>query len=234
MIKLLPKKEIDRAKAMEREQFVKDGLVLAQRVDELRQVKATEEQKLKEWHENSIKVIQEDINKLSTEKNQLIIEIDNCREERKQLLKPLDKEWKELNQSKEELENKKIELFISQEQHRQNKDILEEEKKKISEIVSRITKNESETLKLKEEMASLKVLAQKEYEIAREEHISQTNIQEKKNQELNQREEEYKVALKTIEIREQQVKDKESNLITRENDLQKRLDRIISYEEKHK
>ena len=232
---ILPKKlDLDKARAQERKQEIDNGVALATSVDKLRQLKAREEQGLKEWRESSLKLVQGEIDEIITQKNSILGELKTLEETRKELLKPLDMEWTEINKVKEEIKELTQLFNIKELQRKEEEQKIEEEKKKISEIVSQITQNEKETEKSKESAKSLKELAQKEYEIAREEHNTQTDTVERKLSDLSQREKEYEVALKIIEIREKEVKEKESDIINREKHLASQQVALrIAYEKIH-
>ncbi len=64
-------------------------------------------------------------------------------------------------------------------------------------------------------------MAHHEYEVAKEEHDSQTRTHEIALNEIAKRHEEYTVALKVIEVREHEVNEKESDLIKKEQHLEK-------------
>jgi hypothetical protein len=232
---ILPKKtDIDKQKNDERKRFIDEGVILATKVDKLRETSANEEKQLKDWRESSLKLVQTEIAQFIEEKETIKHEIDEARLEREELLKPLTKEWKEINEAKSKIGQDITENYIIGEQLKEEERKLDKEKKKLSNLISNAKQNETETEKAKQEAVSLKELAHREYEMAREEHICQTDTHEKELSEVLQQKKEYKVALKTIEIRESQVKEKESDLLIRENNLQRRLERVIAYENKNK
>lgn len=223
-MKLLPqKKDIDKAKAQERKQEIDSGLSLAKSVDKLREQLALEKKNLFEWRTANIASVQQEIDSYLETKENLRIEIEKQEEYRKKLIEPLDKEWAEVNLEKakgrEIIDNACILMAQCKDEER----ILEQEKKKISEIVSRVTQNEKDTIKAREESISLRDMAQHEYEIAKGERNQQTATFEKSLSDLDQRKKEYEVALSVIEIRENQVNEKEADIIKREQDLERRI-----------
>lgn len=220
---ILPKKlDLDKAKANERKQEIDAGISLAKRVDELRRLKAEEEQRLNTWRENTLKIVQQEVSDIIEKKNNLKGELETLREERKELIKPLNKEWEEINKVKEEVRELTHLFNIKDLQTKQREKEIENEQKKVSEIISKTRQNEQLSGRFKDETISLRNLSQREYEVAKSEHDIQTRNTEERIQELSQRQKEYEVASKTIEIREQQVKEKESELIIREKDLERR------------
>lgn len=219
-MKLLPKKEIDIRLATEKKIQIDEGMSLAKSVDNLRKTLATEKKNLAEWRESNIKQIQQEIDSYIEVKENLKIATEKAEAHRKELLEPLDKEWEKVNKEKELLAEEKKEIYLSGERLKTEKKEIEKDRQKISEIVSQITKNEKDTEKIKEEINSLKDLAQREYEMAREDRISHSDIYEKTMRRLSDKEKEYEVAMSIIQIRENEVKEKESDIIKREQHLE--------------
>lgn len=172
---ILPKKiDLDKAKANERKQEIDESISLAKKVDELRRLKSEEEQRLNNWRDNILKIVRQEVNDIIEQKNNLKGELETLREERKELLKPLNKEWEEISKIKIKYGVEYNEIFIQKEQLKIEKQELENEKNKVSEIISRTRKNEQDSEKIKEEVSSLRELSQKEYEMAKLEHDRQT------------------------------------------------------------
>jgi len=222
-MKILPKKtDIDKAKADERRREIDEGMKLAKSVDKLREARLAEEKSLKEWRDNNLAKVQQEIDSKIQINDGLKIEIKEAEAHKKKLIEPLDKEWKEINLAREELKEEKERIYLSGEQLKLKEQKVEDEQREVCQIIVRQKQNEQKTIKAKDEAVSLKDLAQREYEVAREERIAQTDTYEKKLLGLSQRDKEYEVALQTIEIRENQVKEKEAELIKREKDLARR------------
>lgn len=78
---ILPKKtDLDKARVIERKNFIDEGIALAKRVDELRRMKADEEKRLLEWQEGTRKVVQKEIDTLVSKRDEVkreIIEEEN-------------------------------------------------------------------------------------------------------------------------------------------------------------
>ena len=223
-MKLLPKKQdLDKAKNDERKRAIDEGIKLAESVDKLRQAKLNEEKSLREWREANIKAVKVEIDKALEEKGSLLKEVEDARALREQLLKPLDKEWVEVKKAKEEVVKEKESSFIEREQLKLEQEKGRQEWEKVSQAAVRIKQNEQDTEKAKSEAISLKELAQREYEMAHTEHDAQAKVIEEKLSELTQRAKEYEVAQSVIAIREHEVKDKEVELIKREQDLERRM-----------
>lgn len=230
---ILPRKlDLDKARADERKQEIDAGISLAKRVDELRRLKDEEERRLNEWRDNTLKIVRKEVNDVIEQKNNLKGELETLRDERKELLKPLNKEWEEINKVKERLSKEKENIYILKEQLEVEEEKIDKEKEKVSKIVSQITQKENETEKTKQNILTLKELAQKEYEIAHEEHISQTSAEEKVLQDLHKRKAEYESGIIINKKEEEAIKEKESELIIREKHLASQQVALrIAYEE---
>jgi hypothetical protein len=217
---ILPKKtDIDKQKNDERKRLIDDGVILATKVDKLRETSANEEQRLKDWRESSLKLVQIDIAKFNEEKETVKNEIEEARRERDELLKPLTKEWEEIKKAKSELGQEITENYIIGEQLKEEERKLETEKEKLSNLLSKATQNVTATQKTKEESITLKNLTQNEYDMASMERKQQDYSHESISNELCQQKKEYEVALSLVKIRENEVKEKESELLTREKHL---------------
>lgn len=221
-MKLLPpKKEIDKEKAQERKREIDDGMRLAQRVDALRRAKDEEEKGLKEYRLNALKAVQYDIDQRIEELNNLDKQIKECYVTREELLKPLDREWAEINLVKAELAEEKSFIYLSVESLKIEEGKINSEKEKVSKIIAKAKENEKETEKAKRETISLKEMAQREYDMARSEHIVQTDIREEALSDAKKLQESYQNGLTIIEKESQLLKEKEEEIIIREKDLQK-------------
>lgn len=213
-MKILPaKKDLDKVKSQERKLEIDNGMALAKRIDALRETKDKEEQQLREWREGSVNKVKEEIAVLVYERDTLKKQNEQATIKRDELLKPLTTEWALVDKAKAQLAEDKQKIWEEKEFLDKDKADLEKEKQKISKIVSRVTQNEKDTEKAKQESISLRELAQKEYEIARDEHISQTKDHEKAMSTALQLQKEYEVGLSLITIRENEVKEREEKLL---------------------
>lgn len=99
-MKLMPKSDLQAAKAAQRRQDIDAGVKLAKRVDATRETLAIEEKKLEEFRVRKVKEIDAEIQPLTTERDLLKSEVSELKSERKRLLIPLDKEWAEVREAK--------------------------------------------------------------------------------------------------------------------------------------
>jgi hypothetical protein len=231
-MKVLEKKQdIQKLKNEERKREIDDGIALATRIDKLRETKANEEQALFTWRETALREIQKEIDDYITVRDNLQVQTEAAEVHRKKLIEPLDTEWKELNKEKEDIEKDRKIISIIQTQLEIDRNEVKKQWDAVSETVTRTNQKEVQIDKAKSAAVSLKELAQKEYEIARIEREEHLNEHEKEMKSVRELKKQYKVALSTIGIREHQVQDKESELITRERDLERRLNRLKTQEQ---
>jgi len=218
-MKLLQKSTIINQKNAERKKEIDEGLALARRIDALRETSAKEETNLLTYRATALKVVQDEIDNLTIQADELKQQIKRDTEARKELIKPLDKEWEQIYEEKLQIDkdsNANILLVLQLKEEEQQ---LEQKKSEISQISARTTKKEQEIDKLKEEINSLKELAQREYELANEERIEKNNFYDNQITKAIGLQKEYESALTIIKIRENEVKEKESNIIIREKHL---------------
>ncbi len=224
---LLPKRiDIDKAKKEELRKEIDSGVQLATKIDKLRETASSEEKQLQAWREESIRIIQLEIANFIEERDNLEKQNNEARALRNERLKPLDHEWLKLNLAKQSFNTDRETLNQEIEMIENHKKVIEIKKKELSELITKAKSNQDETERAKVESISFKELAEREYATAQREHERGTALQEQKMSVLQESEREYQVALSLVEIRENAVKDKESELITRENDLARRLARL--------
>ena len=219
-MKLLPKKsDIDKAKANERKQEIDSGIALAKKVDALREAKLQEEKSLREWREGSIRKVQEEIDSYIETMRSLKKQVDAAFEQRNKLLEPLNKEWEELNLEKLSLKEKEAHILESERKLDDKRTLIEEERKKLSKVVSKSKENENETEKYKLNALNLNQMAEKEYDNARQERITQSEAHKTKIAELEQTKKEYENGISINQSEEKILKEKEEDLIIREKHL---------------
>lgn len=220
-MRLLAKKiDIEKAKNDERKKEIDSGVALATRIDKLRETSANEEKRLKEWRIESIRIVQKEIDDYITVRDNLKIQTEEAEVYRKKLLEPLDEEWAEINKIKSQQIQEKKNIFLLTEEFKEERQLLNTEQEKIRKVATEIGQKNNDIEKAKSEIISLKEMAQREYEIAREEHRIQTESFEKALSGADERKKEYEVALSLVEIREKEVNKKEVDIIKREQHLE--------------
>lgn len=124
-MKLMPKSDVQAAKAAQKRQDIDAGVKLARRVDVTRETLLVEEKKLEEFRVKRVKEIHEETSQLERERDDLKKEVEGLKNDRKQLLIPLDKEWAEVREAKrkaaQETTNAQSLLATAQEADRQAK-----------------------------------------------------------------------------------------------------------------
>lgn len=220
---ILPKKQdIDRLKAQEKKIEIDTGLSLARSVDRLRESKLKEEKQLLEWRTITIKTIQQEIDQFIEERDKLEQQNHEARNLRNEMLKPLDKEWAEVNQVKMQIAEDKQAVYLARESLKEETLKIESKWNEVSETVLRIKSKETKVEKAKSEAIALKDLAQREYDIACEEHETHKKTQERELAEIQYLKTSYENGLQTNESKKQQLEEKESELINKEIQLQDR------------
>lgn len=104
-MKLMPKSEVEKAKATEQKQNIDEGMKIARRIDNLREIAASEEVSLENFRRTTVEKIHEEISTEAKKREDLRAEVAILEERRKKALEPLEAEWSVLHASKEELKN---------------------------------------------------------------------------------------------------------------------------------
>jgi uncharacterized protein YoxC len=109
-MRLLPKQEISVKQASKQKAEIDEGVKLARRVDSLREIAATEEASLASFRASTLKAIQEDIQKIETERNEVLNQVKTLREEIKEGTKVLDDRENSLKQLENALKQYEIDV----------------------------------------------------------------------------------------------------------------------------
>lgn len=111
-MRLLPKSEVDKAKAADRQREVDEGKKLAGKVDDLRALRAEEQKGLEAFREKTVKHIREEIDPLVARKTELEYEITQLEDKRARLLVPLDAKWREVATAEALCREREIEVGV--------------------------------------------------------------------------------------------------------------------------
>lgn len=109
-MRLLPKSELDKKKADEQRLDVEEGLKLARRIDNLREVIVEEEANRAKYRHEQLERISHEIQEATQRRDTTRKEADDAEDRRKKALEPLDEKRKELERKEEELSAKESEL----------------------------------------------------------------------------------------------------------------------------
>lgn len=134
-MRLLPKSEIDKHKANERQAEIAEGLKLAKRVDSLRQTVAEEDKALKAFRVQTLEAIGDEIKAHTVKRDALRTEVKDLEERRAIALEPLDAKEADLrkrenNISIKEADNAKQEKLLHEVQldlDKRTKDVVAKE-----------------------------------------------------------------------------------------------------------
>lgn len=109
-MKLLPKSEVEKARATDKKREIDEGMKLAQRIDNLRETAALEEGELEKFRKETIKTIHEDITTESQRLDELKKKVSDLETRRQEALKPIFEEQERLEQARKEHEETKLTL----------------------------------------------------------------------------------------------------------------------------
>lgn len=98
-MRLLPKSEVNKAKALDRQREIDEGKKLATRVDTLRELAAQEDENLGKFRDKMVSQIMEDIKPLQEEYDSLGNKITQRKRELGQLMQPIDALWADVNKA---------------------------------------------------------------------------------------------------------------------------------------
>lgn len=107
MLKLLNKSDIDKTKAAERQREIEEGLKLAKRVDNLREVVAREDSALSKFRSETLSTIQTEIEDFTEKKDLLYAEVQVLEGIKAIGLHSVQEKRKELEDFKKELDERK-------------------------------------------------------------------------------------------------------------------------------
>lgn len=209
-------KDINKAKAAERKIEIDNGVSLARQIDSLRATFAQERVAHDVWKKSSIEELDRQLQGYQDGIDAKKREIAELDEQRRKLIEPLDGEWEGINVAKVGLSEERKNLFLDTERFKEEAKELEREVLKVAKTLARAEENEVTSKKRLDEAEEYKAQAKKLYQeavVSKEQHDTSY---ESRTRELEASIQEYQVALATISLREQEVKDKELELSERE------------------
>lgn len=213
-MKLLKKSEILSLKEIEKKKTIEEGLLIANRIDSLRETYAQEEKSLLDFRNATVKTINEDITKLSEEKGSLLFQVEKLKVERAELMKPVEQEWIDIAEAHKEL-SEKLNVISTKET---------EVVSKISELDNQIKANNN----LKRKLESLIEQKQREYGLFLNEQFSQREDRETLNTFIKDNKAVIENVLNDLKrrdielaIKEKQIQIKEESLVQREKQIVK-------------
>lgn len=113
-MRLLPKSEIQKAKATVQKQTIDEGKKIAVRIDRLREVASIEETKLELFRKKTIAKITEETNTVQTKLDELKTEVRDLEYRKEQALEPLVKEWQDIEDAKQYLDDRMESIHLKE------------------------------------------------------------------------------------------------------------------------
>lgn len=123
-MKLLRPSDIQTLKNEEAKAEIDQGILLARKIDQLRDTATKEKAQLEAFRKEATETIQAELNEYNHKVQSVKSELQQLEIKRNELLKPLDEEWSKLYQIKSEIEGEK-------KQFENDKGLLEQDKKNL-------------------------------------------------------------------------------------------------------
>lgn len=202
-MKLLSKSDINTIKGTERQKEIQEGAKLAKKVDTLREVSAKEEENLKKFRDESLKILQVELDVKIKENERLDKEIAFKKEQKIKLEAPLDliNEWKKV------AEDKKSNATLSSQLREMELQLINREM-----VVSAFGERENEIIQKEAKVKSYLDEAVRSYE---------------QTEDIRNQIEQKKIASdKDIAQKYSELSDKEQNIISREYVISKDKEQI--------
>jgi len=232
-MRLLDKKDIDKARSEEKRLAIDQGARIAKRVDDLRETHGREEESLRKFREETIKGIHLETNALLDKKSSLEIEVSDLEIRKEEALKPLDSEWDRLASERIKLEddkksnNRLIVHLISKE--KELSDELDKAGSNVRETQLNLKEAENSSLNASEDRyKASETLKDAETYKSKTESVISTRVRE-----LNQRETGIAVRERNSQLRdagqdnrEKELNNRETALMDREQTLEREIKRL--------
>ena len=219
-MKLLKKQQINERVNTERKNAIDAGVFLAKKIDALREEVLTLQKTRDEFIAGSQQVINDSLSSLQQKQDSLSKEIKELEVKRKELLKPLDDKWAEVNELQEEFLRERKENAFDRKELNDREKIIETRENEITKIAEQIRYKESEAEKARNDILVLKELAQKEYEIAETARKSFEKDSETKLSELQQKITTYENGISVNELKEKDLEKREVALLSEQKHLE--------------
>lgn len=196
----------------ERRRDIEQGIILARRLDTLRNDLSIEEKNFAIFKDAQTKGLQEEITNLGVKKNEIELEIERLERERQELLRPVTIKWEEVNKKEQELKDKENKLNDLKTQLTLKKQELDDREKWVSQEEERITKIKQEIYLLAERTSQSSLNAQAIFSEAKDKE-REVNLKVKK------KEREMKQKLLGLEMREKKIEEREYQLELNEKEI---------------
>jgi chromosome segregation ATPase len=211
-MRLLPKSEVSKAQATVKKQEIDEGLKLARRIDALRETHASEEASLNKFRTETVTRIHKEIEREEQKLADVIKKRDDARDERKNLLKPLTKEWAEVEKAKKEALMLKEEAETRVEIAREHEEQVKEATKRASDTLTRALAKEERIDKALKEADDNQKESEQVLKRARDIEASAIKLKEDMEAELLHRDQALAMRESGVTIREEHLSNGESEL----------------------
>lgn len=215
-MRLLSKREVDLKKSQDRKREIDEGVKLAKRVDDLRQLAAEEEKNLEDFRVKTVKAFREEMTEKEEQRDFLDTEIDIKTRARNTIALPLDKVLEQLRESNKTLQEQKIELELKESEFQKYRSMIEEDMHLIENEKGRIAEEKHRT-------TQFLVQAKNDLDYAQE-VLAKANEKERlisaslsfKEKELIEREEKATQLIAEAEVQTKKIEKYEVELMKRE------------------
>lgn len=222
-MRLLSKTEINKAKSIDRQREVDEGLKLAKRVDSLREIISSEESSLEKFRVETLSKIQEDIDAEITKRNYLKREVQELQKDKIEALKPLTLEWETLRIEQESFKDKLQKLYVWSSDLTDKSSKLDKMEKDLLLKENQISIKYKEADEFLQEAVNLKTEASRNSQSA-------SNILRTAQNEAEVIYTKSKEREKWMDEREERIFNKEEQLRGQEIELAKRLSQLVDRE----
>ncbi len=198
-MRLLPKSEIQKAKALDRQREIEEGKKLADKVDTLRELRSEEEVTLEAWRTKTVAAIAKEIADLTEVRDGLTHEVGHLEARRADALIPIDAEIAKLTALRIEVLDFKIDVDLRDTQLIQRQGELDNFERELAMDKERI----------------------KDMRITAKENVAHSvTIVAEANKVLAQAREQSEALMNGVNVREQMIEQREIRMASRERDVQ--------------
>lgn len=208
-MRLLKKEEIAKAKTLERQATIEEGLKLAHKVDALREILPREQRKLEEFRSETLASIHKDITAADERKTALLTEVKELEARRVAALNPIDALWEEVRKKDAQVTKEIDELDRREAELSAQEQFVKKDLKKAADELKRATN-------LKESALEASIKADEDREEAQ--HLLENAAEIKRKADQYKHESEHE-----IRIGYTQLSNHEKSLTIREAELAKNI-----------
>lgn len=216
-MRLIDKKDILVQKSTERKREIDEGVKLAKSIDTLRETHAKEQQGLKRFRDESLKVIKNEIEIHNKKRDELFKEIQILEEQKILAQAPIDliKEWTKVKIDQEQIKSTTHDLVERESKVIENETTIQVKENLFAKREETIKENENLTNRFLTEANNKYLLAEKHENESNERAKQTQSILNEKDNELRAKETNLSVKERDLHLKEEQI-EKEKQLIESE------------------